>query len=344
MILIVSVARLMLRSKRRGRLEDSRDVALTWGVFVACLSVGIHSVMDFELSLPGIAMQLWAAFGLVYESTMGTRIRRDVAVRQNNSAPAIALVVLSVGIIAPSLFLIRGASYGSLGASALFRQDFHTSVRAYQMARNFDPLTASYSIDMGQAYAAMALLEGEGGHKQRALAELATARNLEPYNLSHRQKEVEILVSLGEAGMALDVSRQVLESVPLDMQAYESFAKLSVVNYIATESDGLLGEVVALPDRLTELLNKVVGLYREKWDPLKLEPSSCLNTYIGQAYYLRGELDVALSFFDRAIAKDKSAEAQMWKTATQILLGQIPQAGTSPDVLRIVSYFHPNGG
>ena len=63
--LIFSVAHFMLRARKRQLMDDSRGAALTWGLFGACIAVGIHSVMDFELSLPGLALQLWAAFGVV---------------------------------------------------------------------------------------------------------------------------------------------------------------------------------------------------------------------------------------------------------------------------------------
>ena len=360
--LIFAVVKFILRARSRDLMDDSESVALTWGVFTACLAMGIHSAMDFELSLPGVSIQLWAAFAVVFESTMRppVSVRRSVESQASSAflskrrLAAAGIAVLSFALLLTSYRLMRGASYGAMGSAALIRQDFHTSAKAYQMASGYDPLSASYHMDRAQAYAAMALLEGSESHRDRALAALDSARDLEPHNLNHRQKEIEVLVSLGEPTRALEAARQVLQGVPLHMQAYEAFARLSVVQYMAqtnpggqrdsTDSDSLLAEVVALPDRLTELKQAITGLYQDKWSSDKLDPSSTLNTYVGQAYYLRGDLGLALTYFDRAVERSKSAEVETWRTATRVLLNQLPGTDASPEVLRILSYFVSKDG
>jgi tetratricopeptide (TPR) repeat protein len=367
--LIFYVTRFMLRARDRGMWEDSRGVALTWGLFVACVAVGLHSFMDFELSLPGIAVQVWAVMGVVYESTLnpevleGRRTRKPVLLEAPSGGvdgriAAGALVLISIALMVSSSVMQRGAYYGGLGAAALFRQDFITAVKSYQQARKFDPLSASYSMDMAQAYAAMSLLERRESLGERALGELETARRLEPFNLAHRVKEVEILVSLGEARKALEVSRGIVNSVPLDVTACESFARLCVVSYMKALGDSrstgsesalspneavLLDEVIAIPARLEGLKKPITGAYREMWHIENLDPTSSLNTYIGQAYYLRGDLDRAVAFFEKALAsRAKPKEVEAWDAAARVLKGQASMADATDNVLDIISYFRPS--
>jgi tetratricopeptide (TPR) repeat protein len=371
--LMFYVVRFMLRAREKGLWEDSRAVALTWGMFAACLAVGLHSFMDFEMSLPGVAVQVWAVMGAVYESTLnpetleGRRTRKPARAEPPSGqvdGPIAGAVValLSVVLLASSYTMQRGAYYGRLGASALSSQDFYIAVKSYQQASRFDPLSASYSMDAGQAYAAMALLEKRDDLRERALAEFEKARLLEPFNLSHRLKEIETLVSLGETGNALEISRGVMNSVPLDVTAYEPFARLCVMSYMraakgSRADDGgdaatlllaetsLLDEVTAIPSRLEQMAESITGGYREMWDPKKLEPTFSLNTYIGQAYYLRGDLDRAGAFFDKALASSvKPAEAQVWDAAVHVLKGQATITDASGDVLEVISYFHPTPG
>lgn len=367
--LAFSVVRSVVESRKQGLWDDSRDGALVWGLFAACVGVGIHSFMDFELSMAGFAVQLWAIMGVVWQSVTAQTTPRDSAAsvsrrpesgydKANRRIAGVFLTVLSLALILVSFSLQRGAWYGSLGAAALSRQDFHTAVKAYEEARKYDPLTASYSMDMGQAYAAMALLENSESLKDRALARLSEGRRLDPTNLAHRIKEVEVLVSLGEVGEATKVSRQVVDAVPLDIRAYESYARLCVVTYMnaerkarSTESIAppdlgescLLDDVAAIPARLEELRGRVVGVYKERWDPKKLEPTFSLNTYLGQAYYLGGDLETASAYLDKAIASySKASEAQVWRTAISVLEGRKPPGQVTEDVLNVVSFFHPS--
>lgn len=357
--LIFSAVRFMLSARRRNLLEDSTGVAVTWGLAVACFAVGIHSAMDFELSMPGVAVQLWAMFGVVYESILDARslhaghMRTAVAKPQpsgkmNGSVAGSAVALLSVLLIVPPLFLMRGAWYGGLGAAALTRQDFYTAIQLYDRAETLDPFTASYSLDKAQAYAAMALLEGRDDAARQALAELDRAERLEPYNLVCKVKQTEILTSLGEVGKALDVSRDFVALLPLELSAYETFARLSLVSYMdalgndpaalaqdpgaALAGAGPLQDVTGIPGMLEAL----------RWSPDKLKPTPTLNTYIGQAYYLGGDLGSAMRYFSMALAdKKKPPEAQVWMTAARIQAGELPATGASGEVLDVLSYYRP---
>jgi tetratricopeptide (TPR) repeat protein len=358
--LVFCLVKLVVGAKRRRLMEDSAGVAMTWGLGAACLAVGIHSAMDFELSLPGVAVQLWAVFGVVYESSLniasreGRRSARPAAVAKNAGKPkglaaGIVLAVVSLALIVPPCILQRGARYGQLGALALLRQDFYTATKLYEQAKKFDPLTASYSMDLGQAYAAMALLEGREGAVEKALSEIDDARRLDRFNLVHRFKEIETLTSLGEVDRALAVSRELVGMLPLDVQPYETFAKMCVVSYMKAVGEGipggktaLLAEVTEIPARLEALQASITGAYREKWHLEQLKPTFPLNIYIGQAYYLGGDLERAIAFFDKALAGGgKSPEAQAWMTASLILAGQVRSAGVSRDVVEILQYWSP---
>jgi tetratricopeptide (TPR) repeat protein len=363
------VVKFMLGARQRGLLEDSAGVAMTWGLAAACLAVGIHSAMDFELSLPGIAVQLWAIFGVVSESTLnvaslgGRRLMRPAPVakqagKMNGWVAGTGVALMSLALMIPPYFLQKGAWYGGLGAAALARNDFYTSIKLYEQARRFDPFTASYSMDMGQAYAAMALLERREGAKAQALAEFDEARQLEPFNLTHRLKEIETLTCLGEVSRALSTSQEVVGMLPLDVQVYETFAKLSVVSYMRMAREGssgegqdggmpsgaaaLLVEVTGIPAKLEALQALVPDIYREKSNSEKLNPTPYLNMYVGQAYYLEGDLQRAIAFFDKALAdKSKPLEAQAWMTATHILAGQMSAVNVSREVAEILSYAYP---
>ncbi len=89
-----------------------------------------------------------------------------------------------------------------------------------------------------------------------------------------------------------------------------------------------------MPREASALLDDVIAIQAE-------EPSSSLITYIGQAYYLKGDLVSAITLLERATARGPQPEAESWRTAAKILQVQIPLTGSSDRVREIVSYFHP---
>lgn len=363
--LVFATVKLMLAARRHNLLEDSTGVALTWGMAVACIGLGIHSVMDFELSLPGVAVQLWAAFGVVYEATLDPRTlwpRSRTEASETEAAPSrlngliagCAMVLVAAVLIAPPVLLSRGAYYGRLGAAALMRSDFHIATQLYDQAETFDPFSGGYALDKAQAYAAKGLLGKRDETKKQAAAEVDRALKLEPFNLTFKVKAVEVLTSLGEIDEGIAVSKDLIELLPLDPTGYESLARLGVVAYVdltrdtqgaldpqvAEKADALLQSVTNIPQELESLKAKVVGIYRERWNPEKLNPTATLNTYVGQAYYLGGDLETAMSYFQKALdTKQKPPEAQVWMTASRILAGQLPASGASGEVASVLSYY-----
>jgi tetratricopeptide (TPR) repeat protein len=365
--MVTCAVRSLVAARRRGPADDSRGVALTWGLATACVAVGIHSAMDFELSLPGIAVQLYAVFGVVHGWTLdahspsGARAERPgrQSGRTGRLISAAAWVLLglaALALIVPPFFLQRGAWYGGLGAVALANQDYYTAVRLYDRSQRYDPLTASYAVDKAQAYAAMALLGGRADARGQALAELRCAELLEPFNLACRLKEAEVLTGLGELESALQVWSDLVSMLPLDIRMYEGFAKLNVVSYMdalreaaaagearpPASAETWLSDVTALPDKLNVLRAGVTGVYRARWDPGKLEATPSLNTYIGQAYYLEGDLKRAIDFFGKALSDaSRPAEAQAWMAASRVLAGQIAAADVSGEALHVMWYYRP---
>jgi len=349
-----------------GPQSSTREKTRLWGLGIAALALGAHSLMDFELSLPGVFYHLCAILGIIEAQTFknSSTLSQGVAREKEESLRSIGrmrsvsiLVIFAVALVVgvPSYLLQRAGWYGSLGAQALVQHDFLRALLLYQRARELDPYEASYLMDMAQAYTALSLLERRPELKEKALACIDDARRLNPSDISHRLKEVEILTSLGEVDRAREASFRLTQLVPLDVRSYEIFARTSVIAYIRALKEGTfegrdesnighLGEkylqsIVEIPGILEGLKLKVQGAYGEKWSPDKLNPSPGLCLYIGQAYFLKGDAEEAKRFLEKA-KNDKTygREASDWLLALRVHESGIEPEGLSEEVKRILSY------
>ena len=353
--------------QRRQDPDGSPDSAFVWGLTGACIGLGLHSLMDFELSLPGVAVQLWAVMGVVFAQTshagdsekLGVTVDRPrgLGVSPNVLAGSGVAALAGLTLTILSLRLYAGARYGSLGAFSLLNQDYYTAVQLYDVAQKYDPFSASYSVDKAQAYAAMGLLGNRADACAKALSEIERGERLEPFNLAYRLKEVEVLVSLGEIDRAVSVSKEIVSMVPLDVRVYEDFARLSIVRYLSlirrqegaeaqegeSGAERYLRDVLAIPEKLDSLKSSITGVYKERWNPAKLDLTPALNTYIGQAYYLKGDLEAAKGFLGKALKeKGRPAEAEVWMTAIRIMQDQLPSSGALMEVREVLKYY-PTG-
>lgn len=338
------------------------EKALAWGLLVSCATMGAHSSVDFELSLPGIACQLWAVFGVTWATVGGDRI--EVSSGEGMSgmrrllrvAAAWLVAGLALCLIIPSYSFHRAAWYGRLGASALVRDDYYLAVELYDRARKYDIFTSGYAFDMGQAYAAQAVLGGGPGLKEKALSQLEIARSLAPCNIAQGVREVELLIALGEAQGAWEASRNLVRLLPLDIGTWEMLARTGVVYSLSCMRQGTvegneeidsgnvvacLVEVTEIPEELSKLKDRISDTSKSRWGPERLDLTPGLKKHIGQTHYLLGEFDKAVLYLDEAI-KDRShrEESSAWLLASQILTGE-KQPGPALDeqVQRILTYY-----
>lgn len=329
---------------------SARDRMRLWGLFVGVISVGIHSAMDFELSLPGVAYGVWAMMGVIAAQIekSGRYPRFDWYLGRTRRAVSYVLVALVlVSVFVPSFLFQRAAYYGSLGASAMMNHDFLRAEALFQAARRLDPFTGSYLVDIGQCYAARGLLEKRPELIEKAVAAFRQARLLEPYNVNYIVQMTDVLAASGRFLEGAEFAKSLTELVPLDVRSYETFVRLSVSSYVdavlkgseTSSAEMYLDEALKIPEKLARLKAGVTGTYAERWSPDHLNLTPALKLYLGQAYYLRKDLRNAQTFLSEAV-KDRNlkSEADAWMTAVTILEGQMPRSQASPDVQRIISY------
>ncbi|MDI3317739.1 MAG: O-antigen ligase family protein [Bacillota bacterium] len=207
--------RALLRAVRAtGRLQPERR-ALAAAVGSAALLLGLHSLIDFNLSLSAVSVALWAllaaAQSLSDQAPAGALAeagasQREAAAARAGGVPRAtrrregegtswgtqAASFTALGFVfLLALSLAAGFQDGQAAAQALNGQRYQQAADLFQKASTLDPWSGSFHFDRGQALAALAMTQADG-LPQAGAAPGPDARQL----LARAQKEMERGIAL----------------------------------------------------------------------------------------------------------------------------------------------------
>lgn len=217
--------------------------------------------------------------------------------------------------------LLVGFNYGQQGAKFLEYNNIPFAVQRFEQAVKYDPLTASYKIDLAQC------LEKTGQKKKdeklirRALDLVRRGQQQEPTNATFAAIRAAMVFRHGFVDEGLTYAERVVELMPRRAADYESLAQAYVeaARYYqqkgeTARADELLAKLDALPSRIEKLLAATPERYRSLGEP-PLAVTPRLNIYVGAGKYLAGRYDEAQAqLAPLAESKDKNlqAEARLW--------------------------------
>lgn len=305
--------------KKTRRNADNWVKVVTAGIGAATLNLGLHSFIDFNLSLPAISFVLWSFFGISSGlSQMREGTYSNSTQRGSSNKPIIAMVV-SVIIACAVFSLYIGHNTGQNAAQAAREGRLEQARVLYFRAMRFDPFTAALYIDLAQIENAI------GQYSKQVVQPLfEKGLSLEPNNPSFNLEFGRFLLQQGEISEGLRYIERAKELEPYNVDNWENLAraKLAAVQYLREQGQEayateLLLDIVAMPDEITKQSNKTPERIRDlaRW-PLQVTPK--LQMTVGQAYYLLGDDDMAAMAFESA-AKDKDIrqEIENWLDSFQ---------------------------
>lgn len=215
----------------RKELEDD-SWSLIWAGGVAALTLGIHSMYDFDLSMGAISIVLWALMGITrgYEESLSTV---NLEARHGSRKLVIGFVG---GTIGAALLFLPAASFYSAGlngaeaAEAMTNRNWVLAETKLIKAVRLDPFTASYSADLAQVYTIKGMASNDSS--QIALAEIYSnqAVKVEPYNYQVRLRLLMVSLLSGRVDEAVKDAESLVENNPLDVHDFEILGKVYILS------------------------------------------------------------------------------------------------------------------
>ncbi len=288
----------------------SELVSITFAV----LALVLHSSADFDLSLPAIAMALYAASGSLIGSAnavsafgtgsvenklkaSGTKFFKTFKGKKSSATgwrfvfDALTLVVLAMVIMIPSNRLYQGMAYGSAGIREFRQGNEQNALDLMYKAIEYDPYTSAYMMKIAENYFQEYRQTQDPSSANLGKAMLCMARNKNPHDLNDRMAEYQMLYSAELYDESTEVAIEITEMIPLDVQFYENLAKSARQAIMIHSSWALFSEDSDARQQYIDTAMSYGDIIKEI--PLKLDEQKSRVTGVYAKVFKPSRLDVS---------------------------------------------------
>lgn len=201
--------------KARKAAEAAEDKSRIIAIGVAALTLGLHSLIDFNLSLGAISLVLWCLFGLgraaqiIEGSSQAKSVPRNVLGNTVN----IGAVILAGVLLVASISLATALKHGNAAVEDLQRrQDITAAQTELESAKTYDPFQATYVADYAQILLIIGEQKKDPEMLKQAFEQVAKAKSLNPGNPKVRMLKSRIQLAMGQIDEGV---REVEESLAM---------------------------------------------------------------------------------------------------------------------------------
>lgn len=280
----------------RAELDEETWIVI-WTGGIAAITLGLHSIYDFDLSMGAMGITLWALWGVLRGSAKIGYITAQVAGSSLRKmlAVGIACTVGAAVLFAPAASLYAAGLHGAEGAKAMTKQNWSLAEQELSRAVKLDPLTANYAADLAQVDTIMGIA---GDASKLALAEKYSSQavKMEPYNYDVRMRLLIIAMASGKPEQAVADGESLVANNPLEAKSFEMLGKVYVAagRYMAStgqkeKAREYWQKINGLKLQLAEKEKMAKEAKRWQGDPPKV--TEVIKLYEGEAACLLGDYE-----------------------------------------------------
>lgn len=324
--------------------DDFRGTS--WAICSGALALGIHSLVDFNLSLGAVALFLWGLFGLGRGLERLAVPAEDVEPRRSFiSNPvfqgvSVGLAVFLVFFVSWSLF--AGEKHAQAAYTAMKEQDPQAVLTNLEKAVRYDPWKASYRVELGQILLEAGTRQQDGKVLLLARETLKEAARLDRGDADIRAIYASSLLRTGQVKEGIEQLEEATALAPLKQGMYDNLALgyVSAGRFLLEQSQqgkqpaeserlkalahDYLEKAIKVPQRLERRMTAVPEKYLQYWSRAPhLTVTPVLKLCSGEAAALLGNWKIADKHLAGA-AEDANlqAEALLWRGLVLEQLGR----------------------
>lgn len=300
--------------------------AVIAGATAAAIGLGLHSTIDFNLSLSAVTLTLWAMAGVLAGLTATAPAGAGGRMSARGGAeyslwPRVVVYGVVLALFAGDAALLAGFRYSQKGVAAMDAQRAEEARELYTRAAELDPFTASFQVDLG-LLSPVATFAGPGSFaSSEAGLRLRRGIALDPHNADLHAIYGMYALQTGSVDEGLTHLEEAVDLNPYMAALYEqlgsvrvSAAKWHLVNGRRGEGEALLQKALALRGEL-----KKRSQAAQDWVPpihQTPERTPMLALAWGEAEAISGNWKVAeeelRTSLDGGLENRAKAEAQVW--------------------------------
>ena len=207
-----------------------------WAAFVGAFAIGVHSLIDFNLSLGAVALFLWFLIGVVRGGISyikeGTDTRAEPG-RRYSSAGAF-VTAMSVLVIVVSFSLLIGEIKAERANKYLAEGNIQKGIDAYDAATRFDPFNSEYRIQKALVLEFAGEETGDVSFMDKAEEEYRKALKYDGYNAKNYSAAGFFYLKTGQAEKGFKCIDKAIELHPYLIDYYEekAFAYKDLVKFL----------------------------------------------------------------------------------------------------------------
>lgn len=283
----VSLVITLVRIRRSPGGSQPAVWGTAWAVFSGALALGLHSLIDFNLSLGAVAILLWGLFGLerglerISSSEVPDASGKVVRHPGRRLSPGVQGAI--AGVLAGVFFLLSltlavGDNYAQAADAALKAGDARTAVEKLEKAMQYDPWTASYRAQLAQILLYQGQQQKDGAAIRMAQQTLKSAVQKNRGDFELRILYARALFGGGDFKEGIGQLEEAVRCIPLKQEVYDSLA----TGYF--EAGRYLFELAAQN-------GQNAGGQAESAEKLRAEGRS----YLGQALQVPGRIEARMA-------------------------------------------------
>lgn len=317
-----------------GARENIHKRFLVLTVTIAALSVGLHAVIDFDLSLSALALVLWTFFGLIrgiliYSSGPAVEEKKVKSYIQLNYPVLAAISVVPVLLVIAAGSLAVAGNYASEAGKYIQAKNASQSIEFLQKASAYNPFNAEYHATLAYIYQAT-------GRYDNGIAEANKALKLSKYSAVRNAELAALYLNSKKNNEdAVRYAEKALSLAPFQIQWYEMLARTYfVVGYNEIASGNLAAakqyfqKANLLPASIQARMDGLTELEKRLWKdgpPLSATPEIKLN--VGSSQYILGMWPEAESNLKAASqSAEIKGEAMLWLSVLKSKQGKAQEA------------------
>ncbi len=312
--------------------KNKGNYFLVWIITVAALSMGIHAVIDFDLSLSALALVLWAMFGLLrgvgtFSPARAEEKKSKKYVPSNYSLLA-AVSGFSVIIILFAGSLAAAGSYAKQGVRSIQGQNVSQGIELLQKASVYSPLNADHPTALARVYQAV-------GKYDEAIAEAQRAVSLSKYSATRYADLAALHLANKNNEEAVHAAEKTLALAPFQIQWYELLARTCFAAGYNELTAGnketakqYLEKAIRAPGKTQDRTDSLGETEKRLWkDAPLLSPTPGIKLSVGKSQYILGMWPEAEANLSAALQDDNNkGEAALWLSILRDKQGKAQEA------------------
>jgi len=310
---------------------------LIWTITIAAVSIGLHAVIDFDLSLSALALVLWTLFGLARGIGIYSGARVDEK-KSRKYVPPNNTVLVGVSIVSIVLIIFAGtlAAAGNCAAQAgrylqkqnISQGDINNGLSLLQKASSYNSFKADYRSSLARIYA-------QQGKFDESIAEARKAVEVSKYSALCYSNLANLYFNVKNNEEAVNAAEKALSLAPFQIQWYELLARTYFIvgyNVLAggnpETAKQYFERAVQVPARIQSQMDSLDDQEKRLWkDAPLLTPTPGVKLNAGASQYFLGVWTEAEVNLQAALQDDNTkGEAALWLSILKDKQGKAQEA------------------